>query len=105
MPRADKCYGHHPEPVTQSGEDNILCKFIVLIGRPRKATRPDIGIDDYKKMPSHRYQCHHLKSVKEYNKISNYNDLEIGNEKKKCDTLKRGYTYNNWSTESIYLLA
>ena len=78
---AEHWYEHHPEPVTKGNDATILWDFTIHTDRSIKANRPDIIVKDHKEktcllidmtVPSDRNL-----SLKEYEKVSKYKDLEI----------------------------
>ena len=80
-PHAEHWYEHHPDPVTETQDVTILWDFSVHTDRTIKANRPDIIIKDRKKkqcllidmtIPSDKNI-----SLKEFEKLSKYKDLEI----------------------------
>ena len=78
---AENWHEHHPEPVTEGNDATILWDFTIHTDRSVKANRPDITVKDHEErtclsidmtVPSDRNV-----SLKEYEKVSKYKDLEI----------------------------
>ena len=81
IPHPTDWYEHHPQPVTEGDNVTILWEFTIHTDRQINANRPDIVIKDLKQktcflidmsVPADRNI-----SVKEYEKLAKYKDLEI----------------------------
>ena len=78
---AEHWYEHHPEPVTEGNDVTILWDFTIHTDRSVKANWPDITVKDHKEKACLLIDMTVLSdsniSLKEYEKVSKYKDLEI----------------------------
>ena len=83
--KCEKWYKNQPEPITKAKIATIFWDFAIQTNRKIKITRPDIMVRNYKRKICLLINMSVPKdkniSVKEYNKISKFEDLEIKAEK------------------------
>ena len=81
IPHPTNWYEHHPQPVTEGDNVTILWDFTIHTDRQINANRPDIVIKDLKQKTCFlidlSVSADRNISVKEYEKLAKYKDLEI----------------------------